>query len=192
MLQFHNCHSIRITIIRRYSVGVENEDGTISLWTNCHRQTPLKYFQEIPSDLLFAIENPLSRSNNYRQVGVPATPPQTRRVVQESPTSPSVMKPNAVRDSTSALTIGRLHYRPMSSRTAAGELEWQVSVIQLSCVKSYGDLRWLTRHRRVSVICCSCHVPYLICQVPCAICHVSRFVVWLTHDSWVSVRFLFF
>lgn len=107
----------------RFSVGVENEDGSISLWLNCHRQTPLKYFQEIPADVLFAIENPLSEHNNFRQVEValpatpPRAPPRARGVVQESPTLPSVKPPH--RAPVAVVSSVRPNYRPMVAASPA-------------------------------------------------------------------------
>ena len=83
---------------------MERDDGCISVWLNCQRQAPLTFFETIPSNILARIEHPLLDHKNFRQIGLdlPLSPPNTNRVVQESPTPPLVKEQSTEGDPVSS------------------------------------------------------------------------------------------
>jgi len=76
----------QLTVIPlRFSIGVETSPGKVSFWLQCDRQTPLKYFGEIDSDILHSIENPLADHMNHQKIT--ATPSDSVKVIHDSLTT---------------------------------------------------------------------------------------------------------
>ncbi|XP_067939057.1 uncharacterized protein [Watersipora subatra] len=95
----------------RFSIGMDGDDGQTKIWLNCYRQTLLKYFGEIPSDVLYSIEHPLEAQQTHQNNGATSTPSQAENVSGES----STMIPNrGVSSATAPSPPRKPNYRPSS------------------------------------------------------------------------------